>query len=246
MAVNANESAVIFEQQKAQFASGLHALAEHLRQCATHADAFAQYVSSATYGANGQAVFSIDPSLVPTRGRKRKNKDDDPLGRKRKPKDPLAPKRPASSYILFQNDVRAQLREKHPNMPHSELMTRVSQMWSELPAEKKEVYEKQHAAAKSQYEVKKLQYETTKNGVAVTPVSVGAIADAESDAEPDTPSSGKKEEGSDVGLSEDDEEEEDEEEVAVPPKKKTKPDSTTRKTVVTPVKEKKSKRSKDA
>ncbi|KAI0034399.1 high mobility group box domain-containing protein, partial [Vararia minispora EC-137] len=55
----------------------------------------------------------------------------------RKVKDPNAPRRPASSYILFQNDVRPSLRETFPGLTHTELMTRVSKLWAELPAEKK-------------------------------------------------------------------------------------------------------------
>jgi len=125
-------------------------------------------------------------------------------------------------------------------MPHSELMTRVSQMWGELPADKKEVYEKLHAVAKTQYETKKQQYEDTKNSPVIAPVpAIVEHVDAESDAESDTPFSSEKKEESDGELSEED----DEDEVVVqPPKKKSKPDSAVRKSAVTPSKDKKSKK----
>ena len=140
-----------------QFATGLHALAEHLRACAGQAEGFAQFLKSSSLP-NGQLV--VDPNFIngahaavngalnvlgpAKRGRKRKDADltDATPGKRRravKEKDPDAPRRPASSYLLFQNDIRSQLREKHPEMKHHEIMTRVSQLWAELPAEEKEV-----------------------------------------------------------------------------------------------------------
>ncbi|KZV60969.1 HMG-box, partial [Peniophora sp. CONT] len=96
--------------------------------------------------------------------------DATPVKRRRAIKDPDAPKRPASSYLLFQNDIRSQLRVKHPEMTHHEIMTRVSQLWASLPPEEKEVYEKKHAGMKVDYETRKAAYEHTKNGT--TPAEV--------------------------------------------------------------------------
>jgi hypothetical protein len=96
---------------------------------------FSQFVASASFSPNGQAVFSVSGGKL---GQKRKFKDED--GRKvRKVKDPNAPRRPASSYILFQNEIRPSLKEKFPGLTHTELMNRVSKLWSELPQDKKEV-----------------------------------------------------------------------------------------------------------
>ncbi|VDC01085.1 unnamed protein product [Peniophora sp. CBMAI 1063] len=253
-----------FEAQKSQFAAGLHALAEHLRACAGQAEGFAQFVNASSIP-NGQIV--LDPNFIPNAqaavngvatalaapgkpGRKRKNAalidgvEATPGKRRRavKEKDPDAPKRPASSYLLFQNDVRVQLREKHPEMAHHEIMTRISQLWAGLPAEEKEVYEKKHAGMKVDYETP-----------AATPATaVATESDVESDVTPSSPlpaiatlpqSNGKltnghaaqppapakkravqeseSEEEEDEAVDDDEDEEESDEEQA-PPKKKSK------------------------
>jgi hypothetical protein len=56
-----------------------------------------------------------------------------------KPKDPNAPKRPPTSFLLFQNEQRKSLREKHPEMSHSDLIAKVAQIWHSLPQEGRKV-----------------------------------------------------------------------------------------------------------
>jgi len=58
--------------------------------------------------------------------------------RNTKPKDPNAPKRPASSYILFQNEVRKELKEQHPNLSNSDLLGMISEQWKHMSDEQKE------------------------------------------------------------------------------------------------------------
>lgn len=67
--------------------------------------------------------------------------DDGSKKRKRasKPKDPNAPKRPASSYILFQNAIRSELRKQFPEITNAELLSMISEKWKSMPAEDKEV-----------------------------------------------------------------------------------------------------------
>ncbi|KAF8075899.1 high mobility group box domain-containing protein [Lyophyllum atratum] len=65
--------------------------------------------------------------------------DDKPAKRKRKPKDPNAPKRPASSYIMFQNEIRKDLKEKNPNITNSDLLLLISKKWAEMSEEDKAV-----------------------------------------------------------------------------------------------------------
>jgi hypothetical protein len=59
--------------------------------------------------------------------------------RTRKPKDPNAPKRPASSYILFQNDIRKELKAKHPNIANSELLAMIAKQWQAMSDDDKSV-----------------------------------------------------------------------------------------------------------
>jgi hypothetical protein len=69
--------------------------------------------------------------------------DDDEAPKKRKrntkPRDPNAPKRPASSYILFQNEIRKPLKDKHPGLTNPELLNMISDLWKKMSEEEKAV-----------------------------------------------------------------------------------------------------------
>jgi hypothetical protein len=109
-----------------------------MRQCATIADQFAHTLSGTTLtpGAN---PFS---DIASAQSGKRKALDDGEGGKKKKPKkikDPNAPKRPPSSYLLFQNEVRAELKAKFPNLPNSELLQMIAKRWAAMSDEDKEV-----------------------------------------------------------------------------------------------------------
>ncbi|KAF9458015.1 high mobility group box domain-containing protein, partial [Collybia nuda] len=95
-------------------------------------------------------------------GRKRKAADEDgePAKRTRKPKDPNAPKRPASSYILYQNEIRKELREKHPGVTNSELLNIIARQWAEMSDADKAVYNNAVASAKEQYSQEKKAYDS--------------------------------------------------------------------------------------
>ena len=89
---------------------------------------------------NGQYAIPVLPAPIPTGKRKGRGAEDGE-GRKRakKPKDPNAPKRPASSYLLFQNDVRKELRAKNPDIPNNELLNLISDMWKKMPKDERDV-----------------------------------------------------------------------------------------------------------
>ena len=78
-------------------------------------------------------------AMVPPSTGKRKSRGDADGKKTRKKKDPLAPKRPPSSYLLFQNEVRSELKKTHPGMPNNELLGMISKQWSEMSQEEKEV-----------------------------------------------------------------------------------------------------------
>jgi hypothetical protein len=93
-----------------------------------------------------QASFNGNLSTPVHAGSKRHGDEDDVEGtiKKRRTvgkraKDPDAPKRAASSYIFFQNDLRQELRKQHPDITSTEIMTRVSKQWAELTPEQKAV-----------------------------------------------------------------------------------------------------------
>jgi len=116
-----------------------------MRQCASVADQFAQSLSQASF--SGSSLPSlISPEAVGNGNKRQGTEDDDiegPTKKRRvankKIKDPDAPKRAASSYIFFQNDLRQELRKKHPDMSAAEVMTMVSKRWAEMTREQKAV-----------------------------------------------------------------------------------------------------------
>lgn len=59
--------------------------------------------------------------------------------REKKIKDPNAPKRPPSAYILFQNEVRQQIRETNTGMPYKEVLGIIAEKWKTLPDDQKRV-----------------------------------------------------------------------------------------------------------
>ena len=103
-------------------------VAATLRECADIADQF--------------AAFAND--VAPSNGRKRKghasdeDMEDEGDGKKKKRKttkkikDPNAPKRPPSSYILFQNEIRKELKAKYPDLPPPELVQMISKKWAAM------------------------------------------------------------------------------------------------------------------
>lgn len=52
--------------------------------------------------------------------------------RQKKEVDPNAPKRPASAYILYQNEARAEMKAKYPDLPYQELLSKLGEQWKNL------------------------------------------------------------------------------------------------------------------
>ena len=129
-------------------------VAAALRDAASYADQFAQLVRDIPYHPghsgfvppNGQ-FLQLPPAPAPApvaTGGKRKSRDGEEImdgkrKRKTKPKDPNAPKRPPSSYLMFQNDVRQKIKAEHPNLPNNELLLLISKAWNDMPKEQKDV-----------------------------------------------------------------------------------------------------------
>ena len=125
-------------------------LATHLRECAAQANQFSAMIGG-LYGGNGVAFSMgngqypmpvVPAAMIPDDGsKKRKSRGDDPDGKRKakKLKDPNAPKRPPSSYLLFQNDIRQELKAKNPGLSNNELLGAISKLWSEMPKEQKDV-----------------------------------------------------------------------------------------------------------
>ncbi|KAA1465950.1 hypothetical protein DENSPDRAFT_830660 [Dentipellis sp. KUC8613] len=147
------------ELRKQQLIGSLGAVAGAMRECAGIADQFVQMLGGTPLTLNGAAgPFTLtnakfgEPAAAAAatpaaKGRKRKGDEadtpaDGPKKRrvtKKAPRDPNAPRRPPSSYLYFQNEVRAALKSKYPQMTQSELLGRISQEWTAMSHEDREV-----------------------------------------------------------------------------------------------------------
>ncbi|KAI0069237.1 HMG-box [Artomyces pyxidatus] len=212
---------------KVKLLDSLNDVASSLRKAATLADDFSKLIANLPVGAIGAAL----PGYSNEAG-KRKAEEPEEDGKKkrrvaRKPKDPNAPRRPASSYIFFQNDIRKRLRSEFPDITYTEIMARISKMWGEMTLEQKEVYAKQSAAAKMQYEEEKKTYDARMTVAPESPPAARLEAVPETPVPvPATPSSSHSKDSTAESSEDSSEEDEDEEEepphVPEPKKGKTK------------------------
>ncbi|KAF8604695.1 hypothetical protein BDV93DRAFT_605979 [Ceratobasidium sp. AG-I] len=182
-------------------------MSTNMRQAANLADAFAQSLAQMFPG----IVVAPQPAVVTGKKRGRVPKEG------KKIKDPNAPKRPATSYIMFQNDVRDDLRQKNPGVPYKgklisftvfsptnseplELLGKVSEAWQSLAEDQKKQYQDAADVNMAKYNRAVLDYKGAANGHAPVPV---VVATPEADEE--------------------EEEEEEEEELPTPKKQKATP-----------------------
>ena len=54
-------------------------------------------------------------------------------------RDPNAPKRPPSAYLLFQNEIREEMRQRYKDLTYSEVLGKVSEAWKSLTEEQRKV-----------------------------------------------------------------------------------------------------------
>ncbi|KAH9012033.1 hypothetical protein EDB84DRAFT_1537766 [Lactarius hengduanensis] len=172
-----NSATAQLEYQKIMLLASLSSVAQQMRQCASAADQFAQTLSQASF--SGSSLPSLEV-VQAGNGNKRQGMEDDdidgPTKKRRvsnkKVKDPDAPKRAASSYIFFQNDLRQELRKQHPEISAAEVMSRVSKLWADMTREQKAPYERLQAEAKQKWEAEKRAYDERRGIVATTKPAV--------------------------------------------------------------------------
>ncbi|CDO74190.1 hypothetical protein BN946_scf185043.g242 [Trametes cinnabarina] len=249
------------ENAAGQLIGSLNALTHSLRECAVYAESYMHALMGQPYPhpppfPNHQFAMGMVPAMMPVaqeeQGKKRKRGEDaDGKKRAKKPKDPNAPKRPASSYLLFQNDVRNELKAKNPGMRNNELLSTIAKLWAEMPQEQKDEYERRNRQAKDNWLAQKAIYEGKNVDGAVAaaappiPVAVPVKAPVPAPAPAPAPAVAATPSSSDESSPEDDDSDSDsssDDETAVPPPKKSKRDIT--KDEATSKKEKKHKKSK--
>lgn len=66
-------------------------------------------------------------------------------------KDQHAPKKPLSSYMLFCQDIRAEVTQKNPTLKMSELSKKLAERWASAKEEVKAEFQKQAGEQKDAY-----------------------------------------------------------------------------------------------
>ncbi|PBL01985.1 HMG-box [Armillaria gallica] len=151
------------EHDRLQMIRGLEDLVKSMKHCVETSEA---YLTSykATFSSNGQ-----EEDVKPGKGKRKHSDTEEPAvdgKRKRivKAKDPNAPRRPASTYLLFQNEMRKATKQDHPNITFQELTSLMSKMWSEMSAAEKQTYVDQHDALNKKYEEEMTAYKALTKG----------------------------------------------------------------------------------
>ncbi|KAF8898163.1 high mobility group box domain-containing protein [Gymnopilus junonius] len=173
---------------RAQLMESLVAVADTMRTAAQAADVFSKLLKE----------YSPDLHDDHTKGKRKAasspEEDDGHKKRKRntKPKDPNAPKRPASSYILFQNEVRKSLKKQNPELNNAELLALIAEQWKTMPDEQKEAsptYNQAMRDAKALYSEEKKAYDnrTPEEVEAANAAAAAALALKKANAKPRGP-----------------------------------------------------------
>ncbi|KAK8854870.1 hypothetical protein IAR55_003609 [Kwoniella newhampshirensis] len=87
--------------------------------------------------------------------------------KEKKIRDPNAPKRPPSAYILFQNEIRDDIRNSNPGMAYKDILGIISTKWKELSDAQKKVYEELYQNAHKNYQAEEQAYSKRDDEVAV-------------------------------------------------------------------------------
>ena len=94
-------------------------------------------------GKRKQPPLQQDGSAEPAKKTKKKGS--------KKVKDPHAPKAPATAYVLFCTDARAQLKREQPDMPPTAIMKVLGAQWKAADEEVRKPYIAAYAKEKLKY-----------------------------------------------------------------------------------------------
>eukprot|EP00039_Didymoeca_costata_P017955 m.331504 g.331504 ORF g.331504 m.331504 type:complete len:127 (+) comp16746_c0_seq1:159-539(+) len=83
--------------------------------------------------------------------------------KQRKKKDPNAPKRGMSAFMIYANEVRAEVKEDHPGIGFGELGKKLGELWRGLSDSEKKPYQNKAAKDKERYMAEKAAYEAKKS-----------------------------------------------------------------------------------
>ncbi|WWD18981.1 hypothetical protein CI109_103438 [Kwoniella shandongensis] len=123
---------------------------------------------------DGINVSSIAPGALDLK-KERKKKE-------KKIRDPNAPKRPPSAYILFQNEIRDDIRNSNPGMAYKDILGIISQKWKDLTDSQKKVYEGLYQNAHKTYQAEEQAYSKRDDGIPVPAAIIPPVASESSDS----------------------------------------------------------------
>ncbi|KAJ4472047.1 high mobility group box domain-containing protein [Lentinula aciculospora] len=152
------------DELRSQYEDSLLSVARSMRNAAKAAEDFANAITNAPL-INGHVTG--------------KTGDEETVNgkRKRSKKDPNAPKRPASSFFLFQNEIRPKVKEQHPDLPSADLRRLMSEQWAQLPEEQKNHFKQKADELKVAYSEEKEKYNArSPEEVAAADAAVAAAA----------------------------------------------------------------------
>lgn len=90
--------------------------------------------------------------------KKTKKKSSPTKGRKIPKKDPNEPKRPLSSFMLFSQKHRDEIKAKNPDVSFGQVGKLLGQSWKDISPEEKAVIENETAEAKAAYDIEYKTY----------------------------------------------------------------------------------------
>lgn len=104
---------------------------------------FLALASGTSLGAQtlGHAAAAAGMPTSGTPGRKPLTKEEKKALRKERKanRDPNAPKRPPSAYLLFQNEIREDMRQQFKDLSYAEVLGKISEAWKNLTEEQQKV-----------------------------------------------------------------------------------------------------------
>lgn len=98
--------------------------------------------AAAAAGASGQSgLHNATINTTGTPGRKAMSKEERRALKKirKANRDPNAPKRPPSAYLLFQNEIREDMRQQFKDLSYSDVLGKISEAWKNLTDEQRKV-----------------------------------------------------------------------------------------------------------
>ena len=103
----------------------------------------AQSLAAAAAAAGASGQHGLHTNTTGTPGRKSMSKEERrALKKQRKAnRDPNLPKRTPSAYLLFQNEIREDMREQFKELPYPEVLGKISEAWKNLTEEQRKVSE---------------------------------------------------------------------------------------------------------